>query len=104
MRIRKTNGLLAPVPRAHALPLVIDRCPQEAHDRRIREQSLYVTPQTGGRPMPIANIRGVHITYQVLGEHGPWVALSPGGRRDLSGVMPLATQVAAAGYRVLLHD
>jgi pimeloyl-ACP methyl ester carboxylesterase len=54
--------------------------------------------------MPIATIRGVHINYQVLGEHGPWVALSPGGRRDLSGVMPLATQVAAAGYRVLLHD
>ncbi len=54
--------------------------------------------------MPIANIRGVHINYQVLGEHGPWVALSPGGRRDLSGVMPLATRVAAAGYRVLLHD
>lgn len=51
--------------------------------------------------MPIANIRGVHINYQVLGEHGPWVALSPGGRRDLSGVMPLATQVVAAGYRVL---
>jgi hypothetical protein len=49
--------------------------------------------------MPIANIRGVHIHYQVLGEHSPWVALSPGGRRDLSGVMPLATQVAAAGYR-----
>ena len=60
--------------------------------------------KTGGRAMPIANIRGVHIHYQVLGEHGPWVALSPGGRRDLSGVMPLATQVAAAGYRVLLHD
>src|SRR5207237_8587175 len=54
--------------------------------------------------MPIATIRGAHIHYQVLGEHGPWVALSPGGRRDLSGVMPLATQVAAAGYRVLLHD
>src|SRR6266852_598566 len=54
--------------------------------------------------MPIATIHGVHIHYQVLGEHGPWVALSPGGRRDLSGVMPLASQVAAAGYRVLLHD
>src|SRR5262249_1016176 len=54
--------------------------------------------------MPLANIRGVHINYQVLGAHGPWVTLSPGGRRDLSGVMPLTTQVAAAGYRVLLHD
>ena len=82
----------------------IDRCPREVHDRHIREQAYYVTLQTGGRPMPIANIRGVHINFQVLGAHGPWVALSPGGRRDLSGVMPLATQVAAAGYRVLLHD
>jgi pimeloyl-ACP methyl ester carboxylesterase len=54
--------------------------------------------------MPIANIRGVHINYQVLGADGPWVALSPGGRRDLGGVLPLAEQVAAAGYRVLLHD
>src|SRR5207245_11689490 len=61
----------------------IDRCPQEEHDRRIKEQSPYATPQTGGRAMPIANIRGVHIHYQVLGEYGPWVALSPGGRRAL---------------------
>ena len=30
--------------------------------------------------MPIANIRGVNLNYQVLGERGPWVALSPGGR------------------------
>jgi pimeloyl-ACP methyl ester carboxylesterase len=54
--------------------------------------------------MPIANIRGVHIHYRVLGEDGPWVALSPGGRRDLGGVLSLAEKVAAAGYRVLLHD
>jgi pimeloyl-ACP methyl ester carboxylesterase len=54
--------------------------------------------------MPIAHIRGVRIHYRVLGEHGPWVALSPGGRRDLSAVLPLAEKVAGAGYRVLLHD
>ena len=54
--------------------------------------------------MPIATIRGVHINYQVFGEKGPWVALSPGGRRDLGAVLPLAEPVAAAGYRVLLHD
>ena len=54
--------------------------------------------------MPIAHIRGVHINYQILSEHGPWVALSPGGRRDLGGVLPLAQPVAEAGYRVLLHD
>ena len=36
--------------------------------------------------MPIANVRGVNLNYQVLGDHGPWVALSPGGRRDMSGI------------------
>ena len=33
--------------------------------------------------MPIANINGVNINYQVIGERGPWVALSPGGRREI---------------------
>jgi pimeloyl-ACP methyl ester carboxylesterase len=46
----------------------------------------------------------VQIHYQVLGDNGPWVALSPGGRRNLGGVEPLATRVADAGYRVLIHD
>jgi pimeloyl-ACP methyl ester carboxylesterase len=54
--------------------------------------------------MPIANVRGVHINYKVLGNRGPWVALSPGGRRDLGGVEPLAERIAVAGNRVLIHD
>src|SRR5712692_11763128 len=54
--------------------------------------------------MPTASVRGVTINYRIVGDRGPWVALSPGGRRDLGGVVPLAEQVAAAGYRVLLHD
>ena len=49
--------------------------------------------------MPLANVRGVNINYKVLGDHGPWVALSPGGRRDLGGVEPLAKGVADAGHR-----
>ena len=53
--------------------------------------------------MPIAHIRGVYINYQVLGEHGPWVALSPGGRRDLSGVMPLATRSMTCAIVCLLR-
>ena len=36
--------------------------------------------------MPIAKVRGANINYKVLGDHGPWVALSPGGRRDISGI------------------
>lgn len=54
--------------------------------------------------MPQIQIRGAHINYDILGDHGPWVALSPGGRRPLEGVKHLAERVAAQGYRVLIHD
>lgn len=54
--------------------------------------------------MPIANVRGVSINYEVLGSKGPWVALSPGGRRAIEGVESLSKRIAAAGYRVLVHD
>jgi pimeloyl-ACP methyl ester carboxylesterase len=54
--------------------------------------------------MPIANVRGVNINYEVLGARGPWLALSPGGRRALDNVKPLAQRMAEAGYRVLIHD
>jgi pimeloyl-ACP methyl ester carboxylesterase len=54
--------------------------------------------------MPVAKIRGVDINYEVLGTRGPWMALSPGGRRELQGVKSLAQRMADAGYRVLIHD
>jgi pimeloyl-ACP methyl ester carboxylesterase len=54
--------------------------------------------------MPVASIRGVDINYELLGEHGPWVALQPGGRRGLSGVKSLAEKIAEAGSRVLIYD
>jgi Predicted hydrolases or acyltransferases (alpha/beta hydrolase superfamily) len=54
--------------------------------------------------MPVAIIRGVQINYETLGKSGPWVALSPGGRRDISGVSGVASKIADAGYRVLVHD
>ena len=54
--------------------------------------------------MPLAHVRGIAINYEILGEHGPWVAISPGGRRGLEGVQSLAGRLAAAGYRVLIHD
>jgi pimeloyl-ACP methyl ester carboxylesterase len=54
--------------------------------------------------MPIANVRGANINCEVLGTSGPWVALSPGGRRALDYVKSLARHVADAGYRVLIHD
>jgi pimeloyl-ACP methyl ester carboxylesterase len=54
--------------------------------------------------MPIAKIRGVSMNYKVLGNSGPWVALSPGGRRDISGIELLAGKVAEKGYRVVIFD
>src|SRR5256884_6987228 len=54
--------------------------------------------------MPIAHVRGININYEVLGTGGPWVALSPGGRRALDNVKSLAQHVADPGYRVLIHD
>ena len=54
--------------------------------------------------MPYATVRGVNINYQVLGNGGPWVALSPGGRRDMSGIELLAGEVAKRGHRVVIFD
>src|SRR5947209_11553717 len=46
------------------------------------------------KTMPIAHVRGININYEVLGTGGPWVALSPGGRRVLDNVKSLAQHVA----------
>ena len=54
--------------------------------------------------MAVAQIRGVEIHYEVLGEAGPWLALITGGRRSYAEFVPLAARIAAAGYRVVLHD
>ena len=54
--------------------------------------------------MPSAEIRGVGLYYEVVGETGPWVMLSPGGRRSLDEMRGLARATAASGCRVLLHD
>src|SRR5204863_6351697 len=54
--------------------------------------------------MAWANVRGANIHYEVMGDRGTWVALSPGGRRGLDGVLSLGKRIADAGYRVLLHD
>ena len=54
--------------------------------------------------MPVANIRGVDINYEILGERGPFVALQPGGRRAGARAAPLAAKIAEAGYRVIIYD
>jgi pimeloyl-ACP methyl ester carboxylesterase len=54
--------------------------------------------------MPIAQVRGVNLNYKIIGDHGPWVALSPGGRRDISGIELLAAALADEGHRVVVFD
>ncbi len=54
--------------------------------------------------MPVAKVRGVSINYEIIGKRGPWMALSPGGRRALGEIRYLAEPLAQAGHRVLLHD
>jgi pimeloyl-ACP methyl ester carboxylesterase len=54
--------------------------------------------------MPLAKVRGANINYRVLGDSGSWVALSPGGRRDMSAIELLAGEVANQGYRVVIFD
>jgi pimeloyl-ACP methyl ester carboxylesterase len=54
--------------------------------------------------MAIAAIHGVEINYEVVGETGPWLALTPGGRRGYAEFISLAGKIAAHGFRVLLHD
>ena len=54
--------------------------------------------------MPEALVRGVRINYEVIGDRGPWIALTPGSRRSFGELTDLSKAIAASGYRVLLHD
>ncbi len=54
--------------------------------------------------MPILNIRGFHMNYEVVGDSGPYVALTTGGRRGYAEFIPFAHKLAAKGFRVVLHD
>jgi pimeloyl-ACP methyl ester carboxylesterase len=54
--------------------------------------------------VPIAEIRGVRINYEVLGDRGPWMTLITGGRRGYAEFVSLGRKIAAHGFRVLLHD
>ena len=54
--------------------------------------------------MQFAAINGVTLCYEVLGNAGPWMALSPGARLEMGKVRNLAEKMATQGYRVLIHD
>ncbi|MFF0497391.1 alpha/beta fold hydrolase [Nocardia aobensis] len=56
--------------------------------------------------MPFAEIRGGEVYYEILGESGPLIVLTPGGRFsiEIPGLRPLAEALVAGGHRVLLWD
>ena len=54
--------------------------------------------------MPRATINGGNINYEVQGTTGPWVSVSPGGRRGFNELGGYARRFSEAGFRVLVHD
>ena len=54
--------------------------------------------------MPVARIHGLNINFEIVGDDGPPAVLITGGRRGYAEFKPLAANIAAAGYRVFLHD
>jgi pimeloyl-ACP methyl ester carboxylesterase len=54
--------------------------------------------------MPEARVRGVTLNYQIIGESGDVIALTPGSRRSYDELVPFGKLLAARSYRVLLHD
>jgi pimeloyl-ACP methyl ester carboxylesterase len=54
--------------------------------------------------MTAATVRGAGIRYEVVGDEGPWLVLTPGGRSGLESAQALAGKIAVAGYRALIYD
>ncbi|MEZ0355054.1 alpha/beta fold hydrolase [Mycobacterium sp. SA01] len=54
----------------------------------------------------VMEINGGNVVYEILGETGDFIALTPGGRysKDIEGLRPLAEELVKGGYRVLLWD
>jgi pimeloyl-ACP methyl ester carboxylesterase len=51
-------------------------------------------------------INGGNVVYEILGDAGDLIVLTPGGRfsKDIPGLRPLAQALVEGGYRVLLWD
>ncbi|MBB3602908.1 pimeloyl-ACP methyl ester carboxylesterase [Mycolicibacterium sp. BK556] len=54
----------------------------------------------------VMEINGGNVVYEILGDTGDFIALTPGGRysKDIEGLRPLAEELVKGGYRVLLWD
>ena len=57
-------------------------------------------------PNKTIEINGGNVVYEILGETGDFIVLTPGGRfsKDIPGLRPLAEALVGGGYRVLLWD
>jgi len=64
------------------------------------------TPFKLERGEKIFEVNGGNVVYEILGETGDFIALTPGGRysKDIEGLRPLAEELVKGGYRVLLWD
>jgi pimeloyl-ACP methyl ester carboxylesterase len=51
-------------------------------------------------------INGGNVVYEILGDEGDYIVLTPGGRfsKDIPGLRPLAEALVDGGYRVVLWD
>jgi pimeloyl-ACP methyl ester carboxylesterase len=51
-------------------------------------------------------INGGNVVYEILGDEGDFIVLTPGGRfsKDIEGLRPLAQALVDGGYRVVLWD
>ena len=54
--------------------------------------------------MPSIEIRGGNIVYEILGTSGPFVVISPGGRRGMESDRALGNLLVEAGYQVIIYD
>jgi pimeloyl-ACP methyl ester carboxylesterase len=54
--------------------------------------------------VPVANLEGTKIHYEIVGDAGPCVALVPGAREPARGLRPLGERIAREGFRVITHD
>ncbi|WP_343601607.1 alpha/beta hydrolase [Mycobacterium sp.] len=56
--------------------------------------------------MPVAEVNGGAVVYEILGNSGDLIVLTPGGRfgKDVPGLRPLAQALSGGGYRVLVWD
>ncbi len=54
--------------------------------------------------MPATEINGCAIGYEILGDHGIPLVLTPGSRNPMTAIRPIAEALVTRGFRILLWD